>query len=93
MMLNSTFPQMLARLRGVQTKDKGMLLLMALVIVFDYDQRQLFPLKIKLGNFWPKEQANLCFPFKHQNSCRSETKAVFIAIFAQNGMHVNAIHL
>lgn len=58
-MLEGTLPQMLTRPHSIEAKHEGVLLLAALVVVLNYNQRELFALKIEPSDFRPKEEANL----------------------------------
>jgi len=65
-----------------QAKDKGVLLVSAFVIVFDYHQNELLATQVKLLYFGPKEQSYLCLAFKHQHPSGRQAQAVLVAIFA-----------
>lgn len=65
MMLNGTLPQVFAGFLVVETKHERVLLLSSLIIVFDYDQRQLLLLEVKLSDLRPEEKSNLLSTFKH----------------------------
>lgn len=81
-MLDGTFPQVLARLLVVQSKDERVFLLLALFVVLDYDQSEFLLLKVQLGDLRPEEQADLLRSLKHQDSRRCQAQVIFVAVLA-----------
>lgn len=90
---DGALPQMFACFFIVQTEDKSVLHLFAIVVVLNDYQRQFLFLKVQFSDLWPEEEANLGDSFKHQNASRRQTQVVLAAVLAQHCVHINAVHV
>jgi len=91
--LHGALPQVLAGLLVVQPEDKRVLLLPALVVVFDYNECQFLFLEIQLADLGPKEQADLLISLEDEYASGREAKMVLAAVFSQHRVHVNTVHV
>lgn len=83
-MLDGTFPEVFACLFVVQTKHKSVVLRLAVVVVFDYQQGEFLLFEVELTDFRPEEQSDLLSTFEDENAGWCEPQMVFAAVFALN---------
>ena len=70
MIFHSRFPKSFAAFLAGQSEYKVMLLLIAIIILFNDNQCELLLLKVKLHNPGPKEESYLLYSFINQDSCK-----------------------
>jgi hypothetical protein len=90
--LDGALPQVLARFLVVQTEDERVLLFAALVVVLDDDQGEFLLLEVELSDFGPEEQTDLLDALEDQDSGGGQAQSVLHAVFAEDGVHVHAVH-
>lgn len=81
-MLDGALPQVLAGFLVVQPKDERVLLLAAVVVVFDHHQGELLLFEIQLADLGPEEKADLLDAFEHQDAGGRQAQMVLAAVLA-----------